>query len=69
MLREYYDNNPARNKPIVPGVDKFLKPVLPDKSEVPPITKGSRKLRENKENRPVKLIKKEEPKKEEVVRS
>ena len=61
MLREYYQNNTARSKPIVPGVEKFLKPHLPDAKTVNGIMKGARKLRENKENRPEKLPKPEPP--------
>jgi len=68
MLKEYYDSSPARTRPVVPGVGKFLKPDLPDKTLVQPIMKGSRKLRENKENQPVKLSKTiEEAKKEAEV--
>lgn len=66
MMKEYYDRRPPRSKPIVPGVEKFLNPVLPDAKAIIPITKGSRKLRD-KENRPEKLPKPiiETPKKEE----
>lgn len=70
MLKEYYDRIPARSKPMVPGVEKFIRPQLPDRSEVQPIVKGSRRARENnKENRPEKLPRTEEPpkKKEEPV--
>lgn len=68
MLKEYYDRKPARSKPMVPGVEKFIRPKLPDRSEVQSIMKGSRRARENnKENRPEKLPRTEEPKKEEPV--
>ena len=69
MLKEYYDRNPARSKPLVPGVERFIRPTLPDRSEVNSIMKGSRRARENKENRPEKLPRTEEPpkKKEEPV--
>ena len=73
MMKEYYDRRPPRSKPIVPGVEKFLNPVLPDAKAIIPITKGSRKLRD-KENRPEKLPKpiietpkKEEPKNEVLI--
>jgi len=71
MLKEYYDRNPARSKPLVPGVEKFIQPKLPDRSEVHSIMKGSRRARENnKENRPEKLPRTEEPlkKKEEPLK-
>ena len=65
MLKEYYDRSPAMSRPVVPGMEKFLKPVLPDRATLQPIMKGSRKLRENKENEPEKLSKViTEPKKE-----
>lgn len=70
MLKEYYDRNPARSKPMVPGVERFLRPSLPDRTEVNSIMKGSRRARENnKENRPEKLARTEEPvkKKDEPV--
>ena len=67
LIKEYYERNPPRAKPIVPGVEKFLNPSLPDAITIIPITKGSRKLRD-KENRPEKLPKTitETPKKEDA---
>ena len=58
LLKDYYDRAPSsRSRSIqVPGVEKFLNPYLPDRGNIQPIIKGSRKIRENKENRPDKII-------------